>query len=128
MGITLSIPLYTNRQTRSGVQKAKLQKQTYELDLLAKRKALYRTIESYWLDANSAQQQYAAAVEKLKSAKVSYDLVSEQFNMGMKNTVELLTEKNNYLNAQQEVLQAKYMSVMNILMLDFYSGKPMELN
>lgn len=128
MGITLSIPLYTNRQTRSGVQKAKLQKQTYELDLLDKRKALYRTIESYWLDANSAQQQYAAAVEKLKSAKVSYDLVSEQFNMGMKNTVELLTEKNNYLNAQQEVLQAKYMSVMNILMLDFYSGKPMELN
>lgn len=128
MGITLSIPLYSNRQTRSNVQKAKLQKQTYELDLLDKQKALYRTIESYWLDANSAQQQYAAALEKLKSAKVSYDLVSEQFNIGMKNTVELLTEKNNYLSAQQEVLQAKYMSVMNILMLNFYNDMPIELN
>lgn len=127
MGITLSIPLYSNRQTRSNVQKAMLQKQTYELDLLDRQKELYRTIETYWLDANSAQQQYMAAMEKKKSAKVSYDLVSEQFNMGMKNTVELLTEKNNYLNACQEVLQAKYMSVMNILMLNFYNGIPMEL-
>ena len=32
-----------------------------------------------------------------------------QFNLGMKNTVELLTEKNNLLQAQQEQLQAKYM-------------------
>lgn len=127
MGITLSIPLYSNRQTRSNVQKAIFQKQTYELDLLDRQKELYRTIETYWLDANSAQQQYMAAMEKKKSAKVSYDLVSEQFNMGMKNTVELLTEKNNYLNACQEVLQAKYMSVMNILMLNFYNGIPMEL-
>lgn len=128
IGLTLSIPIFNNRQTRSNVQKAMLQKQTYELDLLDKQKVLYRSIEGYWLDANSAQQQYAAAMEKLRSAEISYNLVSEQFNMGMKNTVELLTEKNNYLNAQQEVLQAKYMSVMNILMLNFYNNQPLELN
>ena len=42
-----------------------------------------------------AQQRYAAAIEKLHSTQTSYELVSEQFNAGMKNTVELLTEKNN---------------------------------
>ena len=32
----------------------------------------------------------------------SYEMVSEQFNLGMKNTVELLTEKNNLLNDSQK--------------------------
>ena len=30
------------------------------------------------------------------------DRIQEQFNLGMKNTVELLTEKSNLLSAQQE--------------------------
>lgn len=38
----------------------------------------------------------------------------------MKNTVELLTEKNNLLNAQQETLQAKYMAILNTQLLKFY--------
>ena len=87
------------------------------------RKDLYKTIEGFWLDANSAQKQYIAAKEQLNSASVSYELVSEQFDLGMKNTVELLTEKNNYLMANMQMLQAKYMAVMNIQMLNFYSGK-----
>ena len=43
--------------------------------------------------------------------------------LGMKNTVELLTEKNNLLNAQQETLQAKYMAILNTQLLKFYQGE-----
>ena len=39
----------------------------------------------------------------------------------MKNTVELLTEKNNWLNAQQQMLQAKYMAILNGKLLQFYA-------
>lgn len=123
LGFSVSVPIFNNRQTKSAVQKAKLQKQTSELDLLDSQKELYRTIESLWLDANSAQQQYAAAAEKLKSTQTSYDLIQERFNLGMQNTVELLTEKNNLLSAQQETLQAKYMAVLNRQLLRFYQGE-----
>ena len=41
----------------------------------------------------------------------------------MKNTVELLTEKNNLLSAQQEMLQAKYMAILNMQLLKFYQGE-----
>ena len=128
MGITLSIPLFDRRQTKSAVNKAKLQKQTSQLDLMDQQKELYRTIESYWLDATSAQQQYAAATLQVESAQASYDLVSEQFNAGMKNTVDLLTEKNNLLNAQQAQLQAKYMALLNAGLLRFYQGEAFTLN
>lgn len=123
VGLTLSIPIFSNLQNKTAVRKAEIQTMTAQLELIESRKDLYKTIEGFWLDANSAQKQYIAAKEQLNSASVSYELVSEQFDLGMKNTVELLTEKNNYLMANMQMLQAKYMAVMNIQMLNFYSGK-----
>lgn len=107
--------------------RGKIQKQISELSLLDEQKTLYKTIEGLWLDANSAQQRYAAALEKLKSSQTSYDLVQEQFNLGMKNTVELLTEKNNLLSAKQETLQSKYMALLNMQLLRFYQGEAMAI-
>ena len=127
LGLTLSIPIFDKRQTKSSINKAKLQKQTSQLDLLDNKKTLYKTIENLWLAANSAQQQSVAASQKLKSTETSYSLVSEQFNVGMKNTVELLTEKNNLLSAQQETLQAKYTAILNAGLLRFYQGEEINL-
>ena len=44
----------------------------------------------------------------------------------MKNTVELLTEKNNLLSAQQQQVQAKYMAILNMQLLKFYQGEKIE--
>lgn len=122
VGLTLSVPIFNNRQTKSAVEKAQVQLESTKLNFIQTRKDLYKTIENLWLDAYSAQQQYTAAEEQVKSASTSFELVSEQFNLGMKNTVELLTEKNNLLSAQQQMLQAKYMAVLNIELLRFYQG------
>ncbi|MDE5759877.1 MAG: TolC family protein, partial [Bacteroides sp.] len=127
LGVSLSVPIFNNRQTKSAVEKAKLQKQTSQLELLDSQKELYRTIENLWLNANTARQQYDAATEKLKSTQTSYDLIQERFNLGMQNTVELLTEKNNLLSARQEMLQAKYMAILNRQLLRFYQGEKLSL-
>lgn len=123
VGVTLSIPIFNNRQTKSAVQKARLTYESSKLDMLNEEKTLFRTVEGYWLDATTAQQKYVAAMEKMRSSEISYELVNEQFNLGMKNTVELLTEKNNLLSARQEVIQAKYMAILSIQLLNFYQGE-----
>ncbi|MCC8172761.1 MAG: TolC family protein [Parabacteroides sp.] len=127
VGLTVSIPIFTNRSNKTAVQLAKLQHITSQLDELNTQKELLKTVEGYYLDATSAQTQFVAANEKLKSVEESYRLISEQFDLGMKNTLELLTEKNNLLSAQQEVLQSKYMALLNIQLLNFYQGKPIAL-
>lgn len=127
VGLTLSVPIFNNRQTKSSVEKAKFQQSTAKLDLLGEEKSLFKTIESVWLDATTAQQRYVATKDKLRSSQISYDLVHEQFNIGMKNTVELLTEKNNLLSAKQEMIQAKYTAVLNIQLLHFYQGEKIEI-
>ena len=110
IGLSLSLPIFDQRQTKTSIRKARLQYDTTQLNLINAQKELYSTIESLYLDALNAQQQYVAAETKLKSSQTSFDMVSEQFNLGMKNTVELLTEKNNLLSAQQQRIQAKYMA------------------
>lgn len=128
VGVSLSLPIFNNRDTKSAIERAQLQTSTSQLNYLDAQKTLFKTVETLWLDASSAQERYIAAIEKLKSTQISYDLVNEQFNVGMKNTVELLTEKNNFLSAQQEVLQAKYMAYLNIQLLRFYENQPIEIN
>lgn len=127
IGLSVSVPIFNNRQTKSAVEKARLQRETNVLSLLDNQKVLFKTVEGLWLDANSAQQRYAAANEKFRSTQTSYDLVSGQFDLGMKNTVELLTEKNNLLQARQEQLQAKYMTILNTQLLKFYQGERITL-
>lgn len=121
IGLSLSIPIFDNRQNRSNVEKARLLYDSNQLDLINKQKELYQTIEGLYLDATNAQQQYKAAESNMNSYQISYDMVSEQFALGMKNTVELLTEKNHLLNAQQQRVQAKYMALLNRTLLTFYA-------
>ncbi|MGM9777676.1 MAG: TolC family protein, partial [Prevotella sp.] len=47
--------------------------------------------------------------------------------LGLKNIVELMTGKTNLLNAQQEKLQSKYMTILDIQMLKFYGNANTEL-
>ena len=42
--------------------------------------------------------------------------------MGLKNIVELMNGKDNLLQAQQNQLQAKYLTLLNQQMLRFYGG------
>ena len=128
VGLTISIPIFSNRQYKTAYNKARYAVTTSQLDLLDTQKELLRTVEGVYLDATSAQTQYLSASENLRYVKESYDLTNEQFTLGMRNTVELLTEKNNYLTAQQERLQAKYMALMSIQLLNVYQKKPVAEN
>ena len=119
-GVTVSIPLFDNRQTKTAVNKAKLHKQSYLLDLQDKQTTLYSTIENYWLQAVTNQNKFKAARVSTESAQASYELLSEQFKQGLKNTVELMTGKTNLLQAQQNELQSKYLAILNLNMLEFY--------
>lgn len=119
-GVTVSIPLFDNRKTKTAVNKAMLQKENYMLDLQDKQTTLYSTVENYWLQAVTNQNKFKAARVSTESAQASYELLSEQFSQGLKNIVELMTGKTNLLQAQQNELQSKYLAILNLNMLDFY--------
>lgn len=119
-GVTLSIPIFDQRETKTAVNKAILQRQNYELDLRDKQTTLYSTIENYWLQAYNNQAQFKSAKVSTESAQASYDLLQEQFKQNLKNVIELMNGKDALLKAKQAELQAKYLAIYNIDMLNFY--------
>lgn len=124
VGLSLSIPIFSNRQNRTATNKARIAAASSRLDQQDLLKTLLREVETAYLDAVSAQSQYVAANEKERYARQSYELTDEQFRVGMKNTVELITAQNEWSAAQQEVLQAKYMALLNMELLNIYQGQP----
>ena len=125
-GFTVSIPILDNRQTKTAINKAILSRQSYQLDLKDKQTQLYSTIENYWLQANNNQEQYKSAKVNTESAQQSYDLLQEQFKQNLKNVIELMNGKDKLLQAKQNELQAKYMAILNINLLNFYKDGTMK--
>ena len=121
-GINISVPLLDNRQAKTAISKAEIQRQNNMLDLKDKQTALYSTIENYWLQANNNQSMFKSARISTESAKESYALLSEQFRLGLKNIIELMTGKDNLLKAEQNELQSKYLAILNINMLKYYQN------
>ena len=126
-GVTLSIPIFDNKQNKTNVKKAKLEKMNSELQLQDQQKQLYSTIEEYWLNAYSNQQQYVAALAQVKSAQSSYELLDEQFKNGLKNIVELMNGRDELMSAQQNKLQSQYNALLHIQLLKFYKGETINL-
>ena len=120
VGVGVSVPIYDARSTKTAVNKAKIQQLQAQLDLQDQQKTLYSDIQQYWLNATTNQMKYKASMSSVESAQMSYDLLSEQFRLGLKNIVELLAGKDNLLQAQQNQLQSKYQTIYNKQMLEFY--------
>ena len=127
IGVSLTLPIYDHGKTRNAIEKARLEKENYQLNLIDTQKSLWKTIEGYWHNANSAQQRYIAAREKVKYARTSYELTSEQFRLGLKNIMELMTDMTNLTVSTQQMLQAKYMEVLNAALLKYYQGETINL-
>lgn len=126
-GVGISIPLFDQRKTRTAVNKAHIQREQALLDMQSKQKKLYLDIETCWLDAHNNQEKFRAAQASVASQQASYDLLSEQFQLGLKNIVELMTGKANLLKAQQSRLQSKYSTILNQQLLKFYQGETLNI-
>lgn len=127
IGLGISIPILDNRKTKSAIEKAQVQTFTSSLDLIDKQKQLYSTIETYWLNAVNNREKYISAKANTASMEESYNLLQEQFTLGLKNLAELLTSRGNLLSAKQTMLQDKYTAVLNRTLLEFYSGEDIEI-
>ncbi|MGN1245298.1 MAG: TolC family protein [Muribaculaceae bacterium] len=127
IGVTLSIPIFDNKTNKTNVAKAKIDKLNTSLKLQSSLNDVARSVESYYIEAQNAQAKYVSGKKQLASAELTDELTNEQFKLGLVNTLDLLSSHNTLLNARQELLQSKYMAILNIKMLDFYSHKGITL-
>lgn len=120
IGVSVSVPIFDNRSARTAINKAKIQQQTALLDLEEEKTALFSKIENYWTAAITAQSKFKASQVSAQCQRESFDKLSEQFRLGLKNIVELLKGKDSLLQAEQNALENKYQTILNLNLLEFY--------
>jgi outer membrane protein len=122
LGLNLSIPIYSNRQIKSNIDRAKINAMNVQLSEQNTKNQLRKTIEQAFTDLKSSMKKYEAVKIQLNSAQVSYQSIEQKYNVGMVNTIDYLIEKNNFFQSQSNLIQAKYDFIFKSKILDFYQG------
>ncbi len=127
VGLTLSVPIFSRNTVRTNVQKSLIDIKQSELSSRNTEKNLLQEVETAYQNVVTGQMRFSAAKVQLEAAQDSYNLSLQQFNLGMLSAIDLLKTKNILLNADSQLIQAKYSLILNQKVLDFYMGNPISL-
>jgi outer membrane protein len=127
LGVTISIPIFANRINKSNIERSKIQIEQAKLSLQGTKTTLDQAVEQAYISVLNAQAQLAAAESQWKTNQESYRITNEQLRLGALNTIDLLTQKNLYVQALQAYVQAKYNNILNKKIYEFYTGVPVAL-
>jgi outer membrane protein len=127
IGLTLSIPIFNNRTVRTNIENSKIAIEQADLNLKNTTTVLSQQVEQAYISVLNAQSQYEASVVQIEANKENYRISTEQLRLGAINTVEYLLQKNLYVQALQNYIQAKYNAVLTVKIYDFYKGEPVKL-
>ncbi len=128
LALSLSIPIFQNKQVSNQVKQAKISARNSELDLLDIKNDLRKNIEQAYTDASVAEMNYKASIEQLSAEQESYLLAEEMYSQGLINSVDYLSSKDNFMNAEGSLTQVKYNLILKNKIIDYYLGKPITLD
>ncbi|HEX6426504.1 MAG TPA: TolC family protein [Niastella sp.] len=127
LGVTVSVPIFANRINKSNIERSKIQIEQAKLSLQGTKTTLDQAVEQAYISVLNAQAQLTAAESQWKTNQESYRITNEQLRLGALNTIDLLTQKNLYVQALQAYVQAKYNNILNKKIYEFYTGVPVAL-
>jgi outer membrane protein len=124
LGLTLSIPIFDRKVTKTNVAKANINIQQAKLSLQDTKTTLTQNVERAYINVQNANSQFAAAQEQFNYTSEALRITNEELKQGTNNTVEYLQQKNLYVQALQAFVQAKYSANLYTRIYNFYTGTP----
>lgn len=121
--LSLSVPIFNKWQTKTSVETAKINSEYNALAVESTRKNLYKQIETACKNAESYQAEDKALEASLEALEVSVELAQKQFKVGLIDATTLLVTETNYAQTSISQLQAKYMAILNYMVIQHYQGK-----
>ncbi|RLD63286.1 MAG: hypothetical protein DRJ01_04100 [Bacteroidetes bacterium] len=127
ISFSLSIPIFNKFAVKTSVDNAKISLLSAKYDYDLTKQQVYKDIQQAISDANAALESYQARKEALVSMEESFKYTQQKFNLGLVNSLDFNTSKNNLNKAKSDLLQAKYQYIFKLKILDFYQGKQIQL-
>ena len=126
VSLGVSIPIYTNRQNKSNIERAKVNLITTKLNEQNVKNTLRKNVEQTYADLRAAAKKYEATKLQLRSVESVYMNAEKKYSLGVMSATDFLIQKNSYIQSQSTVIQARYDYIFKQKILDFYEGKAIE--
>ena len=127
LGISANIPIFNKGITKLQVEQAKISENIAKNTLEQQKVEVQQNVQKAYFDANANYENYLAALETEKSTKLALDFAEKSYEAGRTTIYDLNTARNNFVNAQGSVSQAKYNYIFSMKLLNFYAGIPISL-
>ncbi len=124
LGVTMGVPIYSRRVNRTNINKSKIILKQSELAFYDTKTVLNQQVEQAYINVLNAQSEYTAAEIQFTTSEEIYRITNEQLKLGAVTAVELLLQKNIYVQSQQAYIQAKYRAALYNKVYEFYMGIP----
>ncbi len=125
-GFYLTVPIFNRFQTKTTIDKARIQKLNGDLNVESTKLQIRKNIQQAYADANGGLKKYNATLKAVEAMNESFKYAEQKFNVGLVNTNDYNDSKNKLAKAESDLLQAKYEYVFKSKVLDFYQGKPLK--
>lgn len=125
IGFTITIPLFNGLQTYTSVKNAKLTAINAKLGQDLAEQNLYKVIAQSYANARAALNKYVASKASVEASSQSFNFAQQKFNVGTISAFDFNSAKTRLVNAQSNLLQAKFDYLFKLKVLDFYQGKPL---
>lgn len=122
LGLSLNIPIFSRFSTRNNIKSAQISFNSQQLQLEKAKKELYKEIQQAYYNALSSQSKYESSLEAERSALEAFNLMRAKYENGKANITEFNASKGQYLEAQSNLVQARYEFLYQSKLLQFYQG------
>lgn len=122
LGFSLSVPIFDGFNTRNSIRRAKIQKNSAELELDQRETDLYKDIRLAYYQAVGARERFITSAETLEKTRLSFESTRERFNLGRATQADYEQAKNNLFKTEISRIQAHYEYLMRYRILMFYQN------
>ena len=127
IGVQITVPIFNGRSARTNWEKQKLNVQNLSLQKDLDSLTLKQDIYKAYTDAMTALQVFNASEKAVASAERVYEYAKKRYDIGLLNTIDLITNQNNLFSARINRLSAQYDYVFKMKVLEFYKGQGIKL-
>ena len=127
VGLSLSVPIFQNRQLRTNYDRARLNAEGIRLQLDQDNLNLQADIYNAHTNAVNAHQRFLAARKAVEASQKALDFSQKRYDAGLLTTFELITNQNNLFRARLDATAAQYEYVFRMKLLEFYKGQGLKL-
>jgi outer membrane protein len=122
IGLSMSIPIFNGGNLKSNYQRSKLNVESLALQKEQDNQKLKQDIYQAYNAALIAYEKFNAGSKAVSVNEQSLNFATKRFNIGMLNTLDLITTQNNLLRAKLQYVQNQFDYVFKIKVLEFYKG------